>query len=205
MSSTTVALPAIVGKTRAEATSLLVQKHILANFVDEDAPDKPPGTVLRTDPVEGTPIQKAFPFVTVTVAKAPQVAVPDVSTLDAVTATSTIAAGRAHGVAGGPVGVELDDCPGPGGQHRPGRRRTLTGKGSEVTLIISTGPPLVDVPDVRGKTRAEAESILTGAGLSVRIHSQAVVPPQVAGTVLDQSPADGQVAQLTFIDITVGT
>ena len=43
VSSPTVALPAIVGKTRAEATRLLGAKHILANFVEEEAPDQPPG------------------------------------------------------------------------------------------------------------------------------------------------------------------
>jgi beta-lactam-binding protein with PASTA domain len=56
---------------------------------------------------------------------------------------------------------------------------------------------------VRGKTRAEAESILTGAGFSVRVSFRNVAPPQ-EGTVLDQSPTDGQAVPLSFINITVG-
>ena len=79
----------------------------------------------------------------------------------------------------------------------------MLARDSEVTLLISTGPPLVDVPDVRGRRRAEAESILTGAGLSVRVSFRNVPPPQ-EGFVLDQSPAGGQAAPLSFVNITVG-
>ena len=75
---------------------------------------------------------------------------------------------------------------------------------SEVTLLLSTGPQLVDVPNTVGKTRAEAEDTLTGARFSVRVSFRAGLPAQV-GLVVEQSPADGQAAPLSFVTITVGT
>ena len=81
---------------------------------------------------------------------------------------------------------------------------TMLPRDTEVTLLISTGPALVDVPDVRGRTRAEAESILTGAGLSVRVSFRIVPAPQ-KGIVLDQVPGErSDVPPLSFVNITVG-
>ena len=67
---------------------------------------------------------------------------------------------------------------------------TLLARDSEVTLLISSGPALVDVPNTVGKTRAEAESTLTGARLSVRVSFRSVPRRQAAR--VEQSPADGQ-------------
>ena len=63
VSSATVALPDIVGKSRAEATALLRQKkHPAATSSKQDAPDQPPGTVLAHRSRRGQqPIQKSFP------------------------------------------------------------------------------------------------------------------------------------------------
>ncbi len=202
VSSLTVPLPAIVGKNRAEATALLRQKNIVGDFVEEDAPDLPPGTVLRTDPVEGTQIQKSFPFVRVIIAKAPQVAVPEVATLDAVAAAAAInqaglrVAPTTRSVANDsiPVGRIVGTDPGAG---------TLLPRDTEVTLLISSGPALVEVPNVVGRTRAEAESTLTGARLSVRVSFRSVPAVQV-GLVVEQTPADGEVPPLSFVTITVG-
>lgn len=42
-------------------------------------------------------------------------------------------------------------------------------KGDEVTLVVSAGPPLVDVPAVFGKPEAEATKALTDAGFQVDV------------------------------------
>ncbi len=202
VSSATVPLPAIVGKTRAEATSILGNKHILGDYVEEDAPDKPPGIVLRTDPVEGSPIPKSLPFVKVILSKAPQVAVPDVANLDAVAASSAIGQAGLR-VAATSTAVSSDSIAQGRVVGTDPPAGTMLARDTEVTLLISTGPPLVNVPDVRGKTSADAVSILTGAGLSVRVSFRNVPPPQ-EGTVLDQTPSGGQAAPLSFVNITVG-
>jgi serine/threonine-protein kinase len=202
VSSATVPLPVIVGKTRAEATAILRAKGITGDFSEEDAPDKPAGTVLRTDPAEGSLIPKSLPFVKVILAKAPQVAVPDVANLDAVAASSAIGASGLR-VAPTTKAASSDSVPEGKVIGTEPPAGTMLARDSEVTLLISSGPALVNVPDVRGRTRAEAEGILTGAGLSVRV-SFRNVPPNAEGLVLDQNPNGGQVAPLSFVNITVG-
>jgi serine/threonine-protein kinase len=64
-------------------------------------------------------------------------------------------------------------------------------KGDIVTILVSTGKAKVRVPDVRGKTEADAVADLTRAGLdanSVQINSG-----EQAGIVTAQAPAPGTV------------
>ena len=59
--------------------------------------------------------------------------------------------------------------------------------GSPVTITVSTGPDLVVVPDVTGKTEAEARDILTARGFDVLVNYQ-VTPAENNGNVLAQDP-----------------
>jgi eukaryotic-like serine/threonine-protein kinase len=62
-------------------------------------------------------------------------------------------------------------------------------KGNTVTIFVSTGPPKVAVPDVKGKSSVDAVSALADAGLKSRL---ATVPSdQPAGTVVAQDPKAG--------------
>jgi serine/threonine-protein kinase len=68
----------------------------------------------------------------------------------------------------------------PGGGSR-------VGKGSTVTLTVSTGKPKVSVPDVRGRSVTDAVAALAQLGLNPRIfHVYSAQPPD---TVVAQSPA----------------
>jgi hypothetical protein len=61
--------------------------------------------------------------------------------------------------------------------------------GSAVALVISTGPPPVQVPNVAGQTQSQAAATLNGVGLSagvVTTSSSTTVPP---GSVISQNPA----------------
>ena len=62
-------------------------------------------------------------------------------------------------------------------------------RGQPVTLVVSTGPEQVEVPDVRGRSRSEAESALEDAGLETRVTRQE--SDEDPGTVLSQQPAPG--------------
>ncbi|HZX07386.1 Stk1 family PASTA domain-containing Ser/Thr kinase [Kribbella sp.] len=72
----------------------------------------------------------------------------------------------------------------------------------KVALVVSLGPPLVDVPDVKKKTTAEAQQILTGAGFKVSVQK---APFNLGlNIVAAQSPGAGQqVRPGTTIVITV--
>jgi serine/threonine-protein kinase len=61
-------------------------------------------------------------------------------------------------------------------------------KGSTVTLVASKGRPFVDVPDVRGKSFADAQTTLAAAGL---VAQRGFDIPGGDTTVLNQSPGAG--------------
>jgi eukaryotic-like serine/threonine-protein kinase len=67
---------------------------------------------------------------------------------------------------------------------------TRVRKGATVILSVSTGPPIVEVPDVRNKTADQANEALTAAGFRVvpnLVNSDTKEP----NTVIDQAPAPG--------------
>jgi serine/threonine-protein kinase len=63
--------------------------------------------------------------------------------------------------------------------------------GSPVTVLVSSGPEAVHVPNVVGQSLSSAEATLTNAGLAVGTVTKRVSSAQPANTVLAQSPAAG--------------
>lgn len=68
---------------------------------------------------------------------------------------------------------------------------TQVQEGRVVTLLVSSGPPPVRVPDVAGQTLEAAEATLTNAELTLGTVTRRVSSAQTPGTVLSQSPATG--------------
>ena len=67
---------------------------------------------------------------------------------------------------------------------------TQVRKGATVIISVSTGPPIVEVPDVRNRTAEAATEALTAAGFRVvpnLVNSDTTDP----NTVIDQAPAPG--------------
>jgi len=77
-------------------------------------------------------------------------------------------------------------------------------KGSTVTLSVSTGPQMVEVPSVTGNDVATAKQRIQQAGLSVSVIEQDVTDPTQDGLVLAQSPTHGKLQQGSTVTITVG-
>ncbi len=63
--------------------------------------------------------------------------------------------------------------------------------GSPVTVLVSSGPMQVEVPEVVGQSEAEARGSLRAAGLRVGAVTKTEEAGQAAGTVLSQSPSAG--------------
>jgi serine/threonine-protein kinase len=63
--------------------------------------------------------------------------------------------------------------------------------GSAVTLIVSTGPPSVQVPDVTSEDVGQAKATLQGRGFNVTT-SDEVSTSAAPGTVLSQNPVGGK-------------
>ncbi|WP_288812632.1 Stk1 family PASTA domain-containing Ser/Thr kinase [uncultured Corynebacterium sp.] len=79
--------------------------------------------------------------------------------------------------------------------------------GTRVSLVLSSGKEITDVPDLTGMTTAEARGALEQAGLS--LNSSVKEEPSddaPSGSVITQSPAQGsQVSKGTKVSITVST
>jgi len=64
--------------------------------------------------------------------------------------------------------------------------------GSVVTMLVSSGPAPVNVPDVTGETLTAAEASLAEAKLALGTVTQKVSDTEPPETVLSQSPAGGR-------------
>jgi eukaryotic-like serine/threonine-protein kinase len=83
------------------------------------------------------------------------------------------------------AGLVLDQDPEPG---------DLVDEGSEVTIVVSAGPELVDVPDLIGTTAQEAADELEAVELTVGQTTEEASEDFEAGQVISQSPAGGEQA-----------
>jgi beta-lactam-binding protein with PASTA domain len=63
--------------------------------------------------------------------------------------------------------------------------------GSPVTVLVSSGPAQVKVPDLSGDSRSGAEAALSAVGLAVGTITEQVSAGAAAGSVLAQSPKAG--------------
>lgn len=76
--------------------------------------------------------------------------------------------------------------------------------GSSITAYVSKGSSKIPVPDVRGKTEADATAALQNEGLTV--NSTYVESSQTAGTVIGQNPSGSEKVDVgTQVTITVST
>ncbi|MBX3177778.1 MAG: PASTA domain-containing protein [Candidatus Hydrogenedentes bacterium] len=85
-----------------------------------------------------------------------------------------------------PIGQIIRTSPAPGAEVDPG---------SSVNIVVSLGPEPdddVDVPDLAGLTRAEAESALADAGLILGEVGFSAPGDATPGTVIGQDPAAGE-------------
>ncbi|MHC3390058.1 Stk1 family PASTA domain-containing Ser/Thr kinase [Streptomyces lavendulocolor] len=143
------------------------------------------GTVISSDPGAGT-ARKPDSAVALVVSKGAPVDVPDVTgdtvgdatrTLEEAGLTVKVAAARVH---------SPQEAGSVAAQSVTGREKAV--KGDTVTLTLSKGPRLVDVPDVTGKNVDDARRELEGAGFEVKVEKTF---PFLGDTVESQSVDGG--------------
>lgn len=193
-----VSVPTVVGADQANAEAKLRQDGFRVDTVQKTA-EQPAGQVIGQDPTGGTKAKKGS-TVTLTVSAGPQqVAVPPVVGL-----TLSSARGRLQ-----KAGLEASEREENSDTVAQGRVISVSptegqkvDKGSSVTLVVSSGKPQVQVPDVVGKSFDEAQSALQAAGFKVtRTDKESDKDP---GTVLAQNPkAGGRIDSGSTIALTV--
>ena len=160
-------VPKLVGRTQAEAEQRLTDAKLTVGTVSTAFSETvPQGQVISTSPAADTSVKRATPVALVT-SKGRQpiqfqdwTGKPADQAVKALTAAKlTVDATRADWSDTVPKGSVISQSPTTG---------TLFQKDS-VTLVVSKGPQFVTVPPVIDKPEGEANSILVGLGLKVKI------------------------------------
>ncbi|MDO8879509.1 MAG: Stk1 family PASTA domain-containing Ser/Thr kinase [Coriobacteriia bacterium] len=191
---TTMAEGEAIDILRSEDSGLDYNKTIRENNADV-----PKGDVIRTEPATGAQVPKGTRVILYVSEGVAQVKVPNVVGKPQADATADIkAAGLAvkvnevyhASVIKGSVVSQKPDAD------------VLVEAGSTVTIEVSKGPEVILVPDVRGKTEAEAKSAIEAAGLVAKV---VYVDSPDDGIVVNQFPIPGASASRgDTVEIEVG-
>jgi serine/threonine-protein kinase len=161
----------------------------------------PKGIAIRTSPKATKLVPRGSEVRLLVSSGPPRVTLPDVVGQD-----KDVARGTLEDL-GLNVTTELVNSDSPKGRvtaQSPGGNTTVD-KGSRVTLTVSKGPERVDVPDVVGQSRDDAQATLEDAGFEVRVVEQESDDPAVEDTVVRQSPSEGKEDKGSTVTIYVAT
>ena len=201
LSGKQVTVPSVLGAPRAEAEVTLRNRGFDTESVEKASRDEA-GTVIGQNPAGNTKVDEGA-TITLTVSSGPgEATIPDLVGM------GRRAARKALTELGFRV-QETEQRSVDVGENRvistsPDGGQRLE-RGQPVTLVVSTGPDSVPIPDVLRQSRDSASSALRDAGFKVAVREQerSGVDP---GTVVAQDPAGGQArAQGTTVTITVAT
>jgi beta-lactam-binding protein with PASTA domain len=164
----------------------------------------PAGSVVSQSPIAGTSAVLGSSVTLVVSSGLPHVAVPSVMHATEAAATSAI---TAVGLVVGAVTTAPSDTIPAGsviGQSPVGGADVVIG--SSVALVISSGVPLVAVPNVTHLLQAATTTTLTSAGLTVGTVTPLASTVVPVGAVISQTPAAGtQVPVGTVVALSVST
>ncbi|MEU5769307.1 Stk1 family PASTA domain-containing Ser/Thr kinase [Streptomyces asoensis] len=161
-----VKVPDVKGSRLDKAEQLLKSDGLEPGLVDKAfSEDVLKGFVISTDPAAGTE-RRAGTAVSIVVSKGSPVDVPDVTGEDLADARAELEeAGLKVKVAAGQVNSEFDK--GQVAAQTP-EADSEAADGDTVTLTLSKGPELVEVPDVVGASVDDAKSLLEQSGFEVK-------------------------------------
>jgi serine/threonine-protein kinase len=192
-------LPELVGASLDEAKTALNGAGMALGQISETFDEsEPAGTVLAQAPPAGTAVRHGTP-VDLTVSKGPQpIPVPDVRGQEQGDAVKAIEAAGLKAVISPetvfdrtvPKGAVVAQDPASGNLTR----------GGAVTLTVSKGPRLVDVPSFVGKQVDEARKALEDLGFEVQVED---ILGGFFGTVRYQDPVNTKVPEGSVITLTV--
>ena len=182
-----VIVPPVAGQQFSTAQTQLQNASFAVSEVQLTSPQKA-GTVIKQVPLAGTKAKEGS-TVALTVSSGPgNTTVPTVIGETVAQAKTNI---ESQSLKVGSVqhqsstafaaGRVIDSSPSAG---------TSVPVGSKVTLIVSTGPPAVQVPDVTSEDVGQAKATLEGRGFNVRTTDE-VTSAAAPGTVISQDPGGG--------------
>ena len=200
-----IAVPAVVGKTLAEARKAIEDAGLVVGQVDrQPSADFEVDTVMSSSPAAGVEISPAIP-VDLVVSDGPEVIeIPDVTGLterDAIAALTDLGLRFT-------VSEEYDNQTPDGEVIRTDPSAGAEAlSGDTILIVVSLGPAPVTVPDLKGMTETQARSAVEGVGLQLRVSAstQPVADQSQDGLVVSQVPTAGSTAeQGDTITVTLG-
>lgn len=167
-------LPEVVGLPQEEALTALegFGEPVLTEVWDEDAPV---GEVLALAAADGTTLEVGTAYahntpLALTVSKGPEpITVPELAGLSEADAEQALADLGLTAEYGDAVYSETVPAGAVVSQSPTVADGATLHRGDTVTLVLSLGPPLVDVPYVIGKSQDEAVTLLENAGFDVDV------------------------------------
>jgi len=195
-----VTVPTVVGMTPTAANAALEPEGLTLAVTGENfSTSVPEGSILSTNPAAGAQIRLGDTVAATTSAGPQLVDIPKVvgkkqakaeSNLRALGFTSTASEEFSSSV---PTGRVISSTP---------KQEKTVRVGTEVSLVVSKGPPPVTVPNVVGSSRDDAVAELRALGLKPIVRNQ--LPVVVIGRVYSQDPGPGAVVPRgTTITITL--
>jgi eukaryotic-like serine/threonine-protein kinase len=179
-------VPDIVGATLNEARNRLIQDNLELGATSGKYDDRiPEGQVLAAAPAVGTEVKKGTVVALVLSRGRQPVDLLDWTGKNATAATTAL---TKAGLTVDATRLVNDDTVPAGRVVSQSPRDGTVFKGDTITLVVSKGPVLVDVPNVVGRQGREARRILESAGFTVRIEKAL---GGYFGTVRFQDPARG--------------
>jgi serine/threonine-protein kinase len=189
-----ISMPQVTGQQQADAIAAIKKAGLTPGAVTTAASTTiQAGIVISTNPAAGTSWPQPNP-VAITVSGGPPLPSFVGGQVSDAQAAAQAGGYRINPVADTnstqPQNTVTSQSPAPGTPITPGE---------VVTVHVSTGPPMVPVPDVRGQSVDAATQILQQAGFQVQVHTGVLGN----GTVRDENPM-GQAPKGSVITITTG-
>lgn len=160
-------VPRLAGMTEAEAKAALTKTRLALGKTTEEFDEKvEQGTVISSSPAAGRPLRRDAK-VAIVVSKGPEpIDIPSVTGQPFESAEQrledagfTVERGEDVNHDDVAKGSVVSQDPSTGTGHR----------GDTITVVVSKGPVMVEVPDVGGMTSSEARQALEAAGLKVQV------------------------------------
>jgi eukaryotic-like serine/threonine-protein kinase len=192
------AVPDLVGAGRADAERRVADAHLTVGQVAEQWSETvPAGTVVSQQTPREPALTGGSP-VAFTVSRGRQpIPVPSVGGRPQAEAAGAV---RDAGLAVGDVTPEASDSVPAGSVVRQSPAGGTLFRGGRVSLVVSSGPPVVPVPNVVNHRLDDAQRQLEAAGLQVSVTR---VFGGLLGIVRLQDPAGGQVRKGSTVTLTV--
>ena len=187
----TVGVPALAGLTVERAEARLIDAGLVLGREDFETSDRPKDTIIDQSPRDGERVDEGTAVDVVISAGKEQVQVPDL--IDYRSVVDARAALQDVGLLLGRVTEEDSDQPEETVLRQEPQPYENVDAGSAVDIWISNAK--VEVPDLVGRTEAQARTTLFNLGFEVDYAAEVETDQFAPGTVVEQTPEGGTLAK----------